>query len=419
MTSALKRAGVLALNLVAFPLSGLMPRSPRQWVFGDVSGTFAGNPKFFFLWLSIHQPQLRLTWITKHRATRDTIRANGYRAHTRSSLGGIWAVLRAKVYVYGHSVAHINAQLCKGALYLNLWHGVGLKAVGYEYKGAGRGPRKEKPTWFDHVRRRHRQIQLTALVTTSDFMQDHFSREFRIPRERCPQLGYSRLDWAFDLQLAAAARAIEEGGGFQIKPDGFDELAIYMPTFRDSRRPFLQEALPDLARLSAALRERGTLLYLKPHPKTPVEDLSEFDNIRMWPEAVDINTYLADFDVMITDYSSVLYDYLLVKDTGALLYTFDMEEYLSTDRNLSYPFEENVAGLRVDTFAQLCHALTEGSAQDPSIIPDVLRLRRKFWGGSAQPASPAIYRYMQERYLADTTRPEPNYVPHTGPVKAD
>jgi len=404
MMSVLKRAGVLALNLAAFPLSGLMPRSPRQWVFGDTSNTFAGNPKYLFLWLSIHQPELRLTWITKHPATRNMIRANGYRAYTRSSPGGIWAALRAKVYVYGHSVAHINAQLCKGALYLNVWHGVGLKAVGYEYKGAGRGLRKEKLTWFDHVRRRHRQIQLTALVTTSDFMQDHFSREFRIPRERCPQLGYSRLDWAFDPQLAAASRAIDARSGFQIKPDGFDELAIYMPTFRDSRRPFLQEALLDLARLSAALRERRTLLYLKPHPKTPVEDLSEFNNIRMWPDAVDVNAYLADFDVMITDYSSVLYDYLLVKDTGALLYTFDMDDYLAKDRNLSYPFEENVAGLRVNTFAELCRALAEGSAQDPSITPDVLRLREKFWGGSARPASPAIYRYMQEMYLGNASR---------------
>jgi len=396
LVGAARRLFVLGLNLIVYPLAGLWPRSPKRWVFGDSSGLFMGNPKYLFLWLTLHRPDIQVAWLTKNPGTVRMLRRFGMEAHRRSSLGGSWAALRSKVFVSGHNIAHVNAQLSKGATHLNVWHGVGLKAVGNAYRGSGRGQRIA-PGRLQRLQSRHLMPMDRVLVTTSDFTQRHFSSQFDIPAQQCPQLGYSRLDWAFDPALADRARELDLACGFELRPAGVREAYLYLPTFRDSQRPFLKEALPDLPRLSAILRTRDALLYLKPHPKTPVEDLAGLDNIRLWPAHIDFNTYLGEISALITDYSSVLYDQLLVRDDGIILYTFDMADYLAKDRNISYSFEDNVIGVRADSFDALCDALRDGAALQPLPAAELARLRERFWGGSPRPASPAIVDYMMRR----------------------
>jgi len=106
------------------------------------------------------------------------------------------------------------------------------------------------------------------LATTSDFMQPHFSSQLRLQPEPCPQLGYRRLDCGFDTTLYDISTKLDADAGFDPNPAGAAELFVYMPTFRDTKRSFIDEALTDLERLSAALRGRNALLYVKLHPYT-------------------------------------------------------------------------------------------------------------------------------------------------------
>src|SRR5690606_9400594 len=101
-------------------------------------------------------------------------------------------------------------------------------------------------TWFGRLWVQHRLIGYEMVATTSDLMQRHFAEQFRIPKECCPQLGYPRLDIFDDPALMEAARRIDINQGFEFNSDGFDEVYLYVPTFRDTGRPFLEEALPDL-----------------------------------------------------------------------------------------------------------------------------------------------------------------------------
>ena len=170
-----------------------------------------------------------------------------------------------------------------------------------------------------------------------------------------------------------------------------------MPTFRDSKRDFLARAIPDLTRLSTVLAGRKALLYVKPHPRSRAGFPSEHDNIRLWPDAIDPSTYLPEFTGLITDYSSILYDYLFLRENGAIVYMFDFYEYIANDRSLLYPFEENIAGIRVSTFDALCDTLRTGSALYPIAHEELTHIRDRFWGGSPSPASPAIVAYVESR----------------------
>jgi CDP-glycerol glycerophosphotransferase (TagB/SpsB family) len=399
MLRAAKRLLFLLLNLTVYPLSGLFPRSPKQWVFGHTRDLFAGNPKYLFLWMTIHRPDIRVSWISGSRATQRLLAKSGYRAHLRWSPAGILAALRAGAFLYAHGVDNVNAQLSRGALLVNLWHGVGLKAVHLGHKtGMTNQASNRMSSWFGRLGNFDRLLGYDTVVTTSDLMQSHFAHQFRIAPERCPQLGYPRLDTVLDPALDQAARDLDSQAGFDFNSEGFREVYIYMPTFRDTGRPFLAEAIPDFDRLSAALAAREALLYLKLHLRTDDPLPTGHANIRAWPDAFDFQTYLPSFTGLITDYSSVLYDFLFVHRAGTILYTFDFDDYVSKERDLLYPFEENVAGLRVANFEALCHAIEQGTALVPD--PRVDAIRDRFWGRSPRPASPAIVAYVEGRLKA-------------------
>lgn len=391
----LKVAKTLALNVAFHPLARVSRRDPRRWLFGHKGDVFAGNPKYLFLWISLHRPDIEAIWITGNAEIYRLLRDNGYRVERRWSLRGIAAALSSSAFVFSHDVVDVNAPASRGAVHLNLWHGLGLKTL--------------------HVRRKQAGLLVTKLldflypphdivIATSDRMVDYFSGQFGIPPQSCPKLGYPRLDAAFDDRLSAASRAIDESLGFTLKPAGFAEVYFYAPTFRDTGRPFIAQAFPDMARLSRALTARKALLYIKPHEQTAEPFPAGHFNISPWPDEIDFNSYLGDFDILITDYSSVIYDYLLLHEIGVIVYSFDYAEYISKDRQFVQPFEENIAGLRVSSFDELCEALERGSAFDPELKEAAQRVRHRYWDGSATPASPAIVRYA-ERLIGERTVP--------------
>jgi CDP-glycerol glycerophosphotransferase (TagB/SpsB family) len=108
----------------------------------------------------------------------------------------------------------------------------------------------------------------------------------------------------------------------------------------------------------------------------------------LWPANADLYSAFPLIDSLVTDYSSLHYDWIFHSDRGAILYAFDQEEYEREDRSLLYPFDENVAGWRARSFDELLELIESGRALDPH--PDVPKVREKFWGAEAGPASPRI-----------------------------
>lgn len=354
-----------------------------------------GNARYLFLWLRLYRPDIAAAWITEDDRTARLLTDAGYAAYQRWSLRGMWATMRSRVFVFCHSMSDINEHLSGGAYLLNLWHGVGIKAImlGHKtglmahYSKYRRVP-LAKLLFLDYF------TQPDVVVTTSEFMRRHFAQQFQLPPERCPILGYSRMDACLDRKLSQSSIALDEQSGFTFPAGQFAEYYLYMPTWRDTARPFLDEALPDLARLSALLKARDAVLLLKLHPYTAAKFQSSFDNIIAWPSDVEVYSYLDRIDCLITDYSSILYDFLYISGKGIILYTFDLEEYVSTDRAMLYPFDENTVGLRVGDFETLCRAVEDGSGlREP---PDASQLREKFWGEGTRLASPTIVDFVSQ-----------------------
>ena len=153
-----------------------------------------------------------------------------------------------------------------------------------------------------------------------------------------------------------------------------------MPTWRDSQRTLFAQHL-DLDRLNAVLASHNELMILKPHPMVNV-DMGDkaFSNLLFLVSLMDIYPLLPYVQVLVTDYSSILYDFLLMEGKEAFLYTYDYKEYVD-ERDFFYPFDEYVTGNRVNDFEGFLRCVDQHDyAIDPS---ERQRLLQVFWGETA------------------------------------
>jgi CDP-glycerol glycerophosphotransferase (TagB/SpsB family) len=327
------------------PLAKLMPRHKDLWLFGYQKGAFAGNSKALFLWLCAHRPDIKAVWISSDPDVVRLLRANGYLACRKGSIASTSYLLRAGAYFFCHGPEDISLPLSGGALLVNLW-------------------------------------------------QSHFSSQFRLPPDRCPPLGYPRLDSAQDVGLAQRLAQFAGSEPRALWPEGVQEVYAYVPTFRDSKRAFLAEAFPDMEALEAALERRNAVLFIKLHRHTAADAELGTHRIRPWPDGVDLDVSLPHLTGLITDYSSVHYDYIYHSDSGSILYPFDGADYHARDRLLLYPYDENTAGYRASSFPQLIRLLESGESLKPH--PDVPRVRHKFWGNEVGPASQRVVQHVEQ-----------------------
>ncbi len=366
------------LSYLAFPFSFLVPRSRKKIAFGSYKGTFDGNAKYLFTEMS--EKGEDVVWVTPNRELVKRLRSLGLRAESVFSLKGAWRALRSRTWFVNSYSSDILWAFSGGANIVNLWHGVGLKRTEFN---STTGPMYDR-----YIRRTFKQAfyhpeayrRPDWLITASDFQTPMFASAFRMPESRCLKCGYPR-----NKILVCDAREREDYIGHYeptetahliAKLAGYSEVWIYMPTWRDSQLNVFTEQM-DLAALNKTMAERNALLLLKPHPNTitgPVEGLS---NIMLIEGSTDVYPILPYTSALITDYSSVLYDYILMKGKGVALYTYDRAYYVK-DRDFYFPFDENVIGQRAETFDDLLKIVGEGVK--PLDEAERKVLVAKFWG---------------------------------------
>ncbi|MDO4475390.1 MAG: CDP-glycerol glycerophosphotransferase family protein [Lachnospiraceae bacterium] len=193
---------------------------------------------------------------------------------------------------------------------IQLWHACGsLKRFGYDTTG-------DIPANY-----RGNVFRNTDVVTVSaPACVPAFAGAMRLPREAVQPLGVSRTDRYADPAWAAACREKFE----RLYPQAAGrKIVLWAPTFRGSPGAPVVE-LPDLERLSRELGEETRLIVrLHPHMKEAAGQLSA----EMTAEGMTTEELFAVTDVLIADYSSLIFEYLLFG--GRLVrYAPDLEHYI-------------------------------------------------------------------------------------------
>ena len=120
-----------------------------------------------------------------------------------------------------------------------------------------------------------------------------------------------------------------------------------MPTFRKSETLFFDDF--DKDDFQEFLEENNVLFCIKLHPKSKLNE--EFkniqsENIMMINKDADPYVFLKLADVLITDYSSIYFDYLLL-DRPIIFFAYDLKEYLNDSREMYFDYDEFTPGEKV------------------------------------------------------------------------
>lgn len=103
------------------------------------------------------------------------------------------------------------------------------------------------------------------------------------------------------------------------------------------------------------LEENNILFCIKLHPKSKLNE--EFrniqsENIMVINKDADPYVFLKMADVLITDYSSIYFDYLLL-DRPIIFFAYDLEEYLNDSREMYFDYDEFTPGEKVNDYQEL------------------------------------------------------------------
>ncbi|WP_236718555.1 bifunctional glycosyltransferase family 2 protein/CDP-glycerol:glycerophosphate glycerophosphotransferase [Actinoplanes sp. TFC3] len=242
-----------------------------------------------------------------------------------------------------------------GQVVVQTWHGTPLKRIGFDATAIRHADIKylerverETPNW-------------SFLVSPNRFSTPILQRAFRYEGEML-ESGYPRNDILFDTDPLVLA-AIRERLGLPANK----RVVLYAPTWRDDefygQGRYKMSMMLDLAAARRVLGDDHVLLVRR-HPNVvdPIpDDGSGFvRDVSTYPDMADL---LSITDVLITDYSSVMFDFA---NTGRpiLLFTYDLEHYRDKLRGFYFDFEQEAPGPLLMTSQDVVQALAEVAA-DP------------------------------------------------------
>lgn len=384
------------LQLFLFPVYGLsflFPRCKNIWLFGSTFGRrFADNPRYLYLYLSQnrmsgelegkHARSVRPIWISHNKQMIHELQEQGYEAYYNHSLKGIWYCLRGKVYFYDNYPKDISQWLSGGAMKVNLWHGAPLKKIQMDnIHDKVRYPDRKSDRFRYFIRRFTDEKPSHYVISPSEFFAPIFSSAFAT--QKVLTVGFPRNDSFTGGQIRNMLLSCEKPG-FDIissKRQG-KKVFLYMPTFRDSETHFFD--VMRMEEFQRFLQEKNYLFCTKLHCKSKLR--AEFEsiageNVILIEPNADPYVYIGLSDVLITDYSSIYFDYLL---TGKpiLFFDYDLEEYLSKSREMYFDYEEFTPGYKakdMETLQKLmCGA--ERSLQDEALYGKRKRILEKAFG---------------------------------------
>ncbi len=345
--------------LLIYGLSCLVPRDRKLWAFGSTFGRrFADNPRYLYLYLSQNKsPQLRVVWISKSRKIVKFLRENNLEAYYLYGFSGIWNSLRAGVYFYDNYSKDISFVLSGRALKINLWHGIPLKKIQKDNMfDSFRNPRGFWEWLYAIPRSISDEKSSHYILTTSMFLKPIFASAFRTRHVLVE--GYPRNDVLLSktIKNVLTLQELREFNKLQLAKKK-NRIILYLPTFRDSEAELFE--IIDRTRLENFLNEEGYLFCVKLHPKSKQQELWKdwsHGRILLLDTVSDPYCFLPLADALITDYSSIYFDFLLTKKP-VVFFPYDYEEYLSRSRELYFCYEDFTPGPKVYNQKELEDAL--------------------------------------------------------------
>ena len=318
----------------------LIPRNKNCWVFGAWFGKkYSDNAKILYEFILENFPEVSAVWLTGNREIYDRLKKENKKTALISSLKGIYYSLIAGKIIYSSGKSDVNRFFINGAKIVHVWHGAPIKKIGLDDNLVNNPIRNIILKYiypFIYGYNQH------AIVSTAEIFNDILCSAFDLEPDQILLTGYPRNDIFYDKDFRHPL--IEKWDSYFGKPTKI----IYLPTFRgfdSSFKPFRDYNF-NFENWNTFLEKTNSIFITKGHfVDESFEDDSDIERIiHLSDKAIeDVNPLLTGIDILITDYSSVYFDFLLT-DKPIILSPFDFEEYISKSRELYFDYYKEIEG---------------------------------------------------------------------------
>lgn len=242
-------------------------------------------------------------------------------------------------------------------IFLQCWHGTPLKRLGFDIKDDAANARDSRANL-------HRQYEWMSRVSThfispSAFASEKFDTAFKLtglkPETVIIEQGYPRNDYLYNFTEQQADATRRRLGLPEDK-----KVILYAPTWRDNQHQpgvgFTYEVSVDFDRLRAELGDEYVILFRAHYLVASQFDFEKYSGF-VWDVSKldDINELYVISDMLITDYSSVFFDYANLR-RPIIFYMYDIELYRDDIRGF-YMTLEGLPGPIVRTGSELVDAV--------------------------------------------------------------
>lgn len=347
MKKAIRKFIYLVFNILMLIYNYFFPRNENIWVTGKTTGwyddfeapSFFDNSKYLFIYLS-KEKNVKVYWLTKSKKEYSLIKNYGLNVLYFPSIKSIYIVLRAKYAFHHYGINQINPLLQLGMTQIDLWHGTPIKKIRYDVVNY------EEPK-LDLLKKIIDINIIEYVASTSKYLSSTIlSNAFKVEMNRMLNYGYPRTD-IFKLNKNEIYEFCKKYSRELINyldiSKQFRKVLLYMPTFRDDDPYYFEKSNIDFEKFNNTLKNHGDALFIKLHPLTKShKKMVSLSNIFFINNDVDIYPFLVYTDVLITDYSSIMFDYLLLNKEMFFI-PYDFDKYIK-NRELYYDYYSLIPG---------------------------------------------------------------------------
>lgn len=303
----------------------IFPRNPELWTIGGWYGEkYSDNSKYLFEHI-VEQDEVTIYWIAKKRSLVKTISEKGYPVLYCYSLKGILVQLRCGVAIVNQSIKSDLQEyfIANKVKKIQLWHGIPMKKIGFD----ARVPSRNSFSILNSIKLLV-QENYQLIISCGEESTKRFTSAFRCNPSSVIATGFPR-NIVFNKKSIAAQHKFS---------------CIYMPTFRGSiGSEFELLSMDELITLEKEIVINNMHFAFRLHPVNNFScDIMEYINNSAYLSINtddDIYTSINNYDCLVTDFSSIYFDFLL-SGKPIVFAPFGKAEYLAKDRELYYEYKE-------------------------------------------------------------------------------
>lgn len=313
---------------------------------------FLHNTKYLFLYICNLNSDYKIIYLCDDKEMIKKFNARGFKnVFKRKSFKGFYYSLKSKFWVTDYDVCAVsNIFLSYGAICLNLWHGIPLKKIVFD------NPKTEQPSKNPMVKflRNIVKIKDIFFFVSGEYEKNCYKTAFLTEGKNIIITGSPRCDVLKNDIMNSDLFSEKDFEKIRYFKNAGKKVFIYMPTFRDNGED-VSSFITD-TKIREFFKKNNSVLFCKLHPADKNSlDIKSDEAIYIVNKTTDVYALLKYTDALITDYSSVYFDYLLL-DKPIIYYPKDIKKY-DIERGFYAPYSEMTAGIKVYSDNELVNSI--------------------------------------------------------------